>query len=249
MPTSPPPSSVDLPTAAPRQREVADWFDTTYATQGLRYLRGPAAYPIYLQMTEAQPAERLLDVACGAGMLLRAADARGLVPTGIDLAPAGLSLAQRQVPTARLARANSQFLPFADGSFDVITCIGSIERFLDRRAALTEFLRVAKPGARFCFMVRNSKTLTWRIWRQWLGRQNTQGHQDALTLEEWQALFESLGFAIDDVLPDQWMRQRLRYVLRGMRHVDPQSKERVARGVLPLRWANEFIFVMRKART
>ena len=241
------PPSTELPTAAPRQREVAHWFDTTYSTQGLRYLRGPAAYPIYLQLTDAEPGERLLDVACGAGMLLRAADARGLVPNGVDLAPAGLALARRQVPSARLALANSQFLPFADASFDVVTCIGSIERFLDRRAALTEFLRVAKPGARFCFMVRNSKTLTWRIWRQWLGKQNTTGHQDALTMAEWRALFESLGFSIDRVLPDQWARQRLRYVLRGFRHVDPRSTERVASGVLPLDWANEFIFIMRKA--
>ena len=52
---------------------------------------------------------------------------------------------------------------------------------------------------------------------------------------------------MDDVLIDQWMRQRLRRVARaGRRHPFP-APEPVARPWLPLRYANEFIFLMHRA--
>jgi protein-S-isoprenylcysteine O-methyltransferase Ste14 len=55
------------------QTGIAAWFDATYRTKGLRYLRPPRSYPIFVQLLEARPGERLLDVACGPGLLLKVA--------------------------------------------------------------------------------------------------------------------------------------------------------------------------------
>ena len=96
-------------------------------------------------------------------------------------------------------------------------------------------------------MVRNSQTLVWLVWRRWLGKQNVEGHQDALSLEVWKELFAEVGFAVEDVFIDQWLRQRVRKVLRGFRTPDPTRDEPVARPILPLRFANEFIFLLKKA--
>ncbi len=229
------------------QRDVIDWFDRTYAEHGFDYLRPVAAYPIYLQLLGAVPGERLLDVACGPGQLLRAAIARGVDATGVDVSAQAVAMARDALPDARVEEGNAEALPFDDASFSLVTCIGAIERMFDRPAALAEMRRVATPDARFCVMVRNANTLSWRIWRQWLDRQNRRGHQDALSLDAWTALFGDAGFAIDDVLPDQWFRQRVRRVLRGFRAPDVRRPEPVARGWLPLGVANEFIFVMRHA--
>jgi SAM-dependent methyltransferase len=235
-----------LPPHEPREQfAIADWFDTTYATKGERYLRPAAAYPIYLQLLAAQAGERLLDIACGVGHLLHAAQRRGVRGVGIDLSSTALRLARPRVGGAALLLGNAQTLPFGDHSFDLVTCIGAIERLLDRPAALREFRRVASPSARFCFMVRNSHTLSWTLWQRWLGRQNHRGHQDALPLAAWRELFLAAGFAIDAVHPDQWLRQRLRRLLRGLRRWPATQDEPIARGVLPLRYANEFIFLLR----
>ncbi|MBK8101321.1 MAG: methyltransferase domain-containing protein [Planctomycetes bacterium] len=230
--------AVDEPT-------VAAWFDATYRRRGLHYVRPYDAYPIYLQLLGARPGMTLLDVACGPGHLLRAGAERGAIAIGIDLSRAALQLAAENAPAARLVAGSALELPFADATFDAVTCIGSLERFLDRPRALAEMRRVAHPEARFVFLVRNADTLVWRLWRELLGRREVAGHQDAATLSQWQQRFLAAGFAIDTVVPDQWPRQRLR---RWWRRRRPGQDEPVAGSLLPLRWCNEFLFVLRNAR-
>jgi len=234
--------------AEPSQGRVASWFDRTYRDEGFRYLRPYAAYPNFVQLLGVPTGGRVLDVACGPGHLLRAAQGWGLRAHGVDLSREALRLGRRYVPSARTVFANAQRLPFADGSFDGVTCVGAIERFLDRGAALDEIRRVSGPQARFCFMVRNASTLSWRIWRQWCGKRNQEGHQDALDLDQWRTLFDDHGFAVERVVPDQWPRRRIGWWFGGRREPLPGAESPLARAILPLRWANEFIFVLRKSR-
>ena len=226
-----------------RQHEVRQWFDEVYATRGLAYLRPPEAYPIFVQLLDARPGQRLLDIACGPGLLLRAARERSLQATGIDLSSVAVGMVERVAPGARALQANAQHMPFADGSFDFITCIGSLERFLDRHGALREMQRVAAPGARLCLMVRNARTFTWRVLTEWRGKVNHRGHQDAATLEEWTRLFAECGLAVRAVYPDQWFWQRWRNRIFPRR---PGRPEPVVRRRVPLAFANEFIFILER---
>lgn len=225
------------------QADVAAWFDETYRKLGLRYLRPLRAYPVFLQLLGMMPGQRHLDVACGPGMVLRAAHERGVEASGVDLSEAAIELARRQLPGVDAQVGNAEDLPFQDNSFDGVTCLGSLERFLDRERALREMVRVARPSARFCFLVRNASTLIWRVWRQGLGNREVRGHQDAQTLSSWRRLFERCGLRVVNVLPDQWPRQRWRHLLPGQRPT-PGSSERIAGSLLPLRWCNELVFVL-----
>lgn len=233
---------------APRvsQDEVAAWFDATYSREGLAYLRPQRAYPIFVQLSQLQAGERLLDVACGPGLLLRAAIERDVAASGIDISRAAIDLANEHLPAADARQGNAEALPFADGTFDAVTCLGSLERFLDRERVLGEMLRVARTDARFCFLVRNASTLVWRLWREGLGKREVEGHQDAQTIDQWRRLFERCGFAVVDVLPDQWPRQRWRQLLPWWRPRRGRD-EPVARPIVPLRWCNELVFVLRRA--
>jgi SAM-dependent methyltransferase len=229
--------------AGSRPDAVISWFEHTYRTRGLGYLRPPAAYPIYLQLLRAQPGDRLLDVGCGPGLLLSAAVERGVEAVGIDVAGAALALARHRAGGALLLRGSAESLPFPSASFDFVTCIGVLERLSDRRAALVEIGRVLVPGGRICCMVRNAESLSWRL-RRWLGRQDHRSHQDAGTLAQWRALFASAGLRIDAVHIDQWWRQRVRRLWRGK--PDFRRGEPIARPILPLRCALEFIFLLRQ---
>lgn len=89
----------------------------------------------------------LLDVGCGAGGLVRLAAEAGAAVTGLDAAASLVAIARERVPTGRFDVGDSQFLPYADDSFDVVTGINSFQYAADPVAALAEAGRVAKPGA------------------------------------------------------------------------------------------------------
>ena len=230
----------------PDQQDVARWFDGAYRDLGFDYLRPFEAYPIFLQLLDAQRGHRLLDVACGPGLLLKASRLRGVIPSGVDISEVAVSMAQELVPEADVRVANAESLPFEDRQFDLVTCIGSLERMFNREKALEEMRRVTKPGGRLCVMLRNASAPGWRIWRRLLRRQNFAGHQDARDLESWRDLLESAGFSVENIVVDQWGRQKLRRWLRCGRRPDFSTPEPIARPWTSLRWAYEHVFLLRR---
>jgi len=79
---------------------------------------------------------RLLDLGCGSGALLELLDSRmafSRPPVGIDLSSRMLSLAN--VSRSSLVEGSGVQLPFADESFDLITC-GHVAKHLDDRSML-----------------------------------------------------------------------------------------------------------------
>jgi SAM-dependent methyltransferase len=90
------------------------------------------------------PGARLLDAGCGSGRTLDELVRYGRV-SGIDLSPQAVAAAQRRGhQDVRVGRVEQ--LPFADGTFDVVTCLDVIEHTPDDRASLAELRRVARPG-------------------------------------------------------------------------------------------------------
>jgi SAM-dependent methyltransferase len=97
--------------------------------------------------------ERVLDIGCGSGVFLRAAAERRAQVAGLDASPALLAIAKDRVPAADLHVGDMQFLPFADGEFDVVTGFSSFFLADDMVAALREAGRVAKPAGRILIQV------------------------------------------------------------------------------------------------
>jgi SAM-dependent methyltransferase len=227
------------------QQAVVDWFDSTYRRKGTRYLRPVRAYFVFLELLGARPEHRLLDVACGPGVLLRAASEYTSKLHGIDISNVAINQGRRAVPTADLSVGNAEQLPYADATFDLVTCLGSLERMLNVRQALREMRRVGCPSAKYCFLVRNANSFGWKWWAPIAARYRAKGHAGADTLTNWRRLFESEGFAITRVLPDQYpLHRRRRWSTLALRPVDFRKPITPA---APLETANEFVFVLEKA--
>ena len=227
------------------QQAVVDWFDSTYRRKGTRYLRPVRAYFVFLELLGARPEHRLLDVACGPGVLLRAASEYTSKLHGIDISNVAINQGRRAIPTADLIVGNAEQLPYADGTFDLLTCLGSLERMLNVRQALREMRRVGCPTAKYCFLVRNANSFGWKWWAPITARYRAKGHAGADTLTNWRRLFESEGFAITRVLPDQYpLHRRRRWSTLALRPVDFRKPITPA---VPLESANEFVFVLEKA--
>jgi SAM-dependent methyltransferase len=102
------------------------------------------------------PGRRVLDVACGTGIVARTAaeligSAAGIV--GIDLNEAMLSVARRLRPDIEWRQADAASLPFADGSFDVVLSQMALMFLPDRPAAIGEMARVVGDGGTVAVIV------------------------------------------------------------------------------------------------
>jgi len=96
------------------------------------------------------PGERVLDVACGTGVVARLAAERvgpsGTV-AGLDIHPAMLAVARSESTSgARWYEASAESMPLADATFDVVLCQMGLQFVTDKRAALREMHRVLVPG-------------------------------------------------------------------------------------------------------
>ena len=226
------------------QKQIAKWFDRTYKKRGAGYLRPVDAYRIYLTLMETIPGKKILDIACGPGQLLKAADEKQLDLYGIDISSEAIRLCKERLPKANVQVANAEALPFKENIFDYVTCLGSLERFLDLPKALNEMRRVTNPGARFSFLVRNADAPTWKLFKKMLGIQNHKGHQTAKTLETWTSIFKENNFKIENIICDQWPLVRWRrWVGFNKKNID---YTKVRKGILPLENAYEYIFLLKK---
>jgi SAM-dependent methyltransferase len=102
--------------------------------------------------------DRVLDVACGTGVLARAAaarvGARGVV--GLDANEGMLAVARRVAPDIDWRQGKAEALTFEDASFDAVVSQFGLMYFMDRRAALQEMLRTLRPGGRLVVAVWDS---------------------------------------------------------------------------------------------
>lgn len=104
------------------------------------------------------PGDRVLDVACGTGIVARRAAARtgaGAV-TGLDISRGMLAVArttETDGPDITWVEGDALRLPFPDRSFEVVFCQQGLQFFPDRRQAIAEMYRVLVPGGRVAISV------------------------------------------------------------------------------------------------
>jgi len=113
-----------------------------------------------IQYANPQHAERILDVACGTGIVARQiaqrVGSRGTV-IGLDLDPYKITVARAASEREGLAiewhTSAAERLPFSDSTFDLILCQFGLMFFTDRHAALREMRRVLKSDGRLVLSV------------------------------------------------------------------------------------------------
>jgi len=111
---------------------------------------------IVADIAQIDSGQRVLDVACGTGVLACAAAQRtghtGAV-TGLDANEEMLSVARQKTNQIRWTHGLAESLPFEANEFDVVASQFGFMFFEDRVEALREMMRVLRPGGRLTVVV------------------------------------------------------------------------------------------------
>jgi ubiquinone/menaquinone biosynthesis C-methylase UbiE len=145
MTTTEPPESFQIPV------EVAERYESAFV---------PAFFaqwaPILSAAAGVAPGHRVLDVACGTGIVARTV-APEVMPggrvIGVDLNEAMLTVARRVSPEIEFRQGEAADLPFDSDSFDVVLSQMALMFFPDRPASLREMARVTAPGGAVAVLV------------------------------------------------------------------------------------------------
>lgn len=223
---------------------IKKFYDAEY------YVHGQSTNPRPLPWHSRRAARRLgsvrdktvLDVACGLGEWLD--EFRRLGATyvaGVDLSTRAIEACRRRWPDGTFEVSPAESLPFADGTFDLVTCMGSLEHFVDKKKALEEMIRVARPDARFVLLVPNSGFLTRRL-GLYGGTQQASIREDVKSLEEWQALFATAGLTVNSRLRDLHSLSKRWVMLEGRKSAPLRLLQALALICWPLRWQYQVYF-------
>jgi ubiquinone/menaquinone biosynthesis C-methylase UbiE len=132
----------------------------------LEAITTPAAGAL-VEFARVAPGERILDVACGTGVVAVTAARAGATVKALDLSPALLERARQNAEIAgvqvEFTEGDVEALPYGDAEFDVVT--SQFGHMFGPRPTVTisEMLRVLKPGGRIAFSTWPPEMFTGRM--------------------------------------------------------------------------------------
>jgi ubiquinone/menaquinone biosynthesis C-methylase UbiE len=161
-------------------QRVADWYDALVGERGSEYQR-QVVIPRTLRLLEAKAGERVLDVACGQGVLCRALAEQRVRVTGVDAAPALIEAARRRDDSDRLAidyrvgDARRLHEVVDAEAFGAVVCVLAIQNLAPLSPVWEGCRRALEPAGRLvvvmmhpCFRI--PRTSQWG-WDERAGRQ------------------------------------------------------------------------------
>lgn len=143
------------------------------------------------------PGQRLLDVGCGTGALLRLLGHQHprVSLAGIDPSHAMLAIARARLPAnVGLMQGSAEQLPLADATFDIVVTNSAFHYFADPAAAVRNMKRVLRPGGKLVITDWCDDFLVCRLCDRWLRLVNPV-HTRIYTSAECRGFLESAGLA------------------------------------------------------
>src|SRR3990172_9762274 len=133
---------------------VASWYDSLAADRGTEFHQ-ELIIPGLLLLLKLQPREKVLDLACGQGVVSRALHRSGAQVTGVDLSPRLITMARQRSPKAvRYLVGDARHLDtLPDQGFDAIVSILAAQNIDPLEPLFAECARLLRQGGRLVMAI------------------------------------------------------------------------------------------------
>jgi len=225
---------------------IKQFYDEEYYGTSAKNHELPWHYRLVADRLGSLKGARVLDVACGVGDWLALVQSRGAEISGIDISERAIDRCRQRFPHREFHLGPAESLPFPDAAFDVVTCLGSLEHFVQPEKALREMLRVATPDAAILLLVPNAGFLPRRL-GLYGGTHQVKVREVVRSLDEWRELFRGAGLSVDKrwrdlhVLSWSWIN------LGGWRGWVPRALQALLLPVWPLDWQYQVYHLCHRA--
>jgi SAM-dependent methyltransferase len=162
-------------------------------------IRAPETLQLIMSLTNACSTDTSLDVACGPGLMVCAFAKVVRHATGIDITPAMLGRARQEAEANDLRNVSWHLgdvaaLPYADGSFEVVTSRYAFHHIVDAFAVLCEMRRVCAIGGRIA-LIDSSPTSEKADAFNRMEKLRDPSHVRAMPIGELKDLFRRAGLS------------------------------------------------------
>jgi SAM-dependent methyltransferase len=216
-------------------KSIRNFYDSVYYKASRPYAKASIHLRRLASRVKVQEKQRVLDVGCGLGQWLFAASRLGAIPYGIDLSEKAINVCRSVMPEGTFHVQAAETLPFEDKLFDLVSCLGALEHFVEPHAALKEMVRVAKANARLLLLVPNADFPTLRL-GLYSGTHQVVAKEEVLSLREWAALFKDCGLEVRDRWRDLHVLSWTWISSQGPFFIPLRAAQAAALAIWPLEW-------------
>jgi ubiquinone/menaquinone biosynthesis C-methylase UbiE len=148
------------------KEKVGSFYDVVWTEYVPEYEASEKHWALFYSAEEVRQ-KSVLDAGCGTGIfsIIFARHGAGRV-LGIDISAGSLDTARSLkekfgLANAEFERRDMLALPYADGSFDIVWAWGTVHHTTDPLGAISELIRVLRPGGSILLAVYKRTRLTW----------------------------------------------------------------------------------------
>jgi glycogen(starch) synthase len=168
------PMSYDVDDAIPYDPDTREYFREIdrriFHPRYMRLTAGPSGKPFSLFVDfDGLAGKDVLEAGCGSGIAVQLFSEAGANVTAIDLTDWAVETTRRRLAAfgleGRVLQADAEALPFENGSFDLVFSWGVIHHTTHMDKALSELVRVCRPGGQVVLMVYHRRSLFFLVYR------------------------------------------------------------------------------------
>ena len=230
-------------------QELSDAYDQKFEAEG--YLRDTDSfYQWVLNKSAVTPNQRLLDIACGEGHLVRFARQRGLDAFGIDLSSQAVRNATQINGANYFSLGDGHSLPFENSCFDLVTNTGSLEHFSDMLQGIREMVRVLRLDGLAVILLPNSYYLPdiiWHVWRTGYPVSHKQPIERFASFRQWWDVLESGGLKVYKGYAYNFLAPRTKDDWAWYRQHPKKFYDLLFKPLIPFNLSYHFLYICRRS--